>query len=58
MGYSVRDGQYRYTEWDGGKAGAQLYDFAADADELQNLATLAEYRPVVERMKAMLSAKK
>ena len=38
MGYSVRTERYRYTEWDGGKAGTQLYDYDKDPGELKNLA--------------------
>ena len=38
MGYSVRDERYRYTEWDGGKKGTQLYDYETDPGELKNLA--------------------
>jgi len=38
MGYSVHTEQFRYTEWDGGKAGVELYDHKTDPDELHNLA--------------------
>jgi len=54
MGYSVRNGRYRYTEWDGGKAGAQLYDYDKDADELKNLAEEPTYAEVVKEMKALV----
>jgi iduronate 2-sulfatase len=33
MGYSVRTGRWRYTEWDNGKAGAELYDHNSDPHE-------------------------
>lgn len=38
MGYSIRTERYRYTEWDGGVAGAELYDEQADPAENANLA--------------------
>lgn len=38
MGRTVRTDQYRYTEWDGGKAGVELYDHATDPYEMKNLA--------------------
>jgi uncharacterized sulfatase len=43
MGRSVRTERYRYTEWDGGKKGAQLYDYQTDPGELKNLAEDAKY---------------
>jgi iduronate 2-sulfatase len=38
MGYSVRTERWRYTEWDDGKRGTELYDEKADPAELRNLA--------------------
>ncbi len=38
MGYSVRTEKWRYTEWDDGKRGTELYDEKADPAELRNLA--------------------
>jgi iduronate 2-sulfatase len=38
MGYSVRTEQWRYTEWEDGKRGTELYDEKADPAELRNLA--------------------
>ena len=37
-GYSVRTGRFRYTEWDGGRRGVELYDHDADPHEYRNLA--------------------
>jgi uncharacterized sulfatase len=39
MGYSIRNERYRYTYWDEGKQGEELYDYEADPRELKNLAT-------------------
>jgi iduronate 2-sulfatase len=38
MGYSLRTERYRYTEWDGGKEGLELYDYQKDPAEMKNLA--------------------
>ena len=37
-GHSVRNERWRYTEWDNGKQGAELYDHEADPHEYANLA--------------------
>jgi len=37
MGRSVRTARWRYTEWDEGRAGVELYDHDADPHELVNL---------------------
>jgi iduronate 2-sulfatase len=38
LGHSVRTERWRYTEWDGGKQGIELYDKVADPGEVNNLA--------------------
>lgn len=58
MGYSVRNERYRYTEWDGGKKGVQLYDYDTDPGELKNLAEDVKYADTVKQMRALLPAKK
>ncbi|MGQ9760502.1 MAG: sulfatase [Thermogutta sp.] len=47
MGYSVRTDRWRYTEWDGGKAGRELYDHQSDPQEMTNLANDAKYQSVM-----------
>jgi uncharacterized sulfatase len=54
-GYSVRNDRYRYTEWDGGKRGAELYDHESDPQEITNLADKPEMKEVVKEMKAKLA---
>lgn len=57
MGYSVRTERYRYTEWDGGKKGAQLYDYDTDPGELTNLAADPKHADTVKHLKALLPKK-
>ncbi|MGZ5566809.1 MAG: sulfatase/phosphatase domain-containing protein, partial [Limisphaerales bacterium] len=51
-GRSVRNERYRYTEWNDGKLGAELYDHDKDPMEYTNLAKSND--DVVGRMKALL----
>ena len=37
LGRSVRTSNYRYTEWDDGKQGYELYDHTTDPGEWVNL---------------------
>jgi iduronate 2-sulfatase len=53
-GHSVRTERWRYTEWDFGKEGTELYDQGADPQELHNLAAAPEQATVVAQMKALL----
>jgi len=54
MGYSVRTERWRYTEWDAGKKGVELYDHAADPKEHKNLADDPKQAKVIEELKALL----
>ncbi len=56
MGRSVRTERWRYTEWDEGKKGAELYDHDSDPGEFKNLAEDAKYAGVVEEMRQLLRA--
>jgi iduronate 2-sulfatase len=54
MGYSVRTERWRYTEWDEGKRGVELYDEAADPSEMQNLAMDPKHQKTVTEMQHLL----
>lgn len=56
MGRSVRTERWRYTEWDDGKQGAELYDHDNDPKEYQNLAADAKHAEVVVEMRKLLRA--
>jgi uncharacterized sulfatase len=56
MGYSVRTERWRYTEWDGGAQGVELYDEQNDPDELRNLADDPRQKDVIVEMKRLLQS--
>ncbi|MFP6582794.1 MAG: sulfatase-like hydrolase/transferase, partial [Candidatus Hydrogenedentota bacterium] len=56
-GNSIRTEQYRYTEWDGGKQGLELYDHDTDPEELLNLAHDKDYADVADEMRGLLAAR-
>jgi len=54
FGYSLRTPQWRFTEWDEGNKGRELYDHESDPQELTNLADrpgsaaiIAELQPIL-----------
>ncbi|RPI20848.1 MAG: DUF4976 domain-containing protein [Acidobacteria bacterium] len=53
-GYSVRTERWRYTEWEGGAAGTELYDYESDPQELKNLVGNPEFQSVVAEMQGLL----
>jgi iduronate 2-sulfatase len=54
MGRSVRTERWRYTEWDVGKLGSELYDHDSDPHELKNLAKDGAQAKIVAEMKELL----
>jgi uncharacterized sulfatase len=56
QGYSVRTERWRYTEWDGGAKGAELYDHDADPQEMRNLASDPAQAAVVKELQAQVRA--
>jgi iduronate 2-sulfatase len=54
FGYTLRTTRWRYTEWDEGRKGRELYDHDADAKELTNLADVAAHSETVKSLSAQL----
>jgi iduronate 2-sulfatase len=54
FGHSVRTERWRYTEWDEGRKGFELYDEANDPGEFVNLAGDPKYAAVKEELKRVL----
>lgn len=56
FGYTLRTKQWRYTEWDEGRSGSELYDHDADPKELTNLAEVPAQAETVKALAAQLHA--
>ncbi len=53
LGRSIRTDRYRYTEWNDGKYGIELYDYRTDPDEITNLARSAAHAGTVKKLKIL-----
>jgi hypothetical protein len=54
-GYSLRTDRFRYTEWDDGQRGVELYDHSGDPHEWKNLAKESSHASTVAELKATLA---
>jgi arylsulfatase A-like enzyme len=54
FGYSLRTPRWRYTEWDGGAEGRQLYDHDDDPKESANLVDDPGHAEIVNQLSARL----
>jgi uncharacterized sulfatase len=54
MGRSVRTERWRYTEWDQGRRGRELYDHESDPTEQHNLADDVSKQPIIAELKVLL----
>jgi iduronate 2-sulfatase len=56
FGYSLRTPRWRYTEWDEGRRGRELYDHDSDPGEITNLADDRAQTKTVEELSQQLRA--
>ena len=54
FGYTLRTPRWRYTEWDEGRKGRELYDHDADAKEITNVAEVPAHAETVKTLSAQL----
>ncbi len=53
----MRTERYRYTEWEGGVEGVELYDHQSDPREWHNLAEDRDHATTIARLKRLLRTK-
>lgn len=56
QGYSIRNRRWRYTEWNKGEAGRELYDHENDTEEITNLANDAKYNILMDSLSREIRA--
>jgi uncharacterized sulfatase len=55
-GRTVRTERWRYTEWDGGRQGVELYDHDRDPDEYRNVAGDPDHKATIGELRQRLHA--
>lgn len=56
MGYSLRTARWRYTEWNQGESGVELYDVSVDPGEDRNLAAAPAHAATMAALRRQLHA--
>lgn len=56
MGYSLRTERHRYTEWNEGAEGEELYDYQTDPKEMKNLAKSPAHAKLKSQLQTALRA--
>lgn len=51
MGRSLRTDRWRYSEWNEGRAGTELYDHSNDSQEFSNLASDPKFKSVIDQLR-------
>lgn len=54
-GYSVRTPRWRFTSWDAGRKGEQLYDLQADPQEARNLINDPAHKDTVAELRQLIN---
>lgn len=57
IGRSIRTECYRYTEWDEGAKGGELYDYQEDPNEFNNLYDNPDYKALKDSLRTILHDK-
>jgi uncharacterized sulfatase len=56
IGRSLRTQRYRYTEWDHGKLGKEMFDHQTDPGEMHDLASDPKHAQTAAKLKSLLAA--
>lgn len=57
MGRSLRTDRWRYTDWNKGELGTELYDHSKDPQEFNNLALNPDYTHIIQELKEVVDKK-
>lgn len=57
VGRTIRTDRYRYTEWDEGEKGYELYDYEKDPNEFHNYYNDSRYKGIQLKLKVLLHSK-
>ncbi len=54
LGRSVRTNRWRFTQWNRGASGSELYDHVSDPDEFHNLANSPQFQVEIPKLQTLL----